>query len=131
MTFWCDDTAAIWPLSQNCTPRVTSKYFPLPVSAAPATGAYANGGGALAAASIAQTGIPAGAMTHGGDLVNNGSNSETLCFSVGGTATLTNSYTNPCLAPGNSYHFAFPPGSTQAVSVVAATAGHTWSWVAY
>ena len=102
---------------------------PIPAVTTPATGGYSNGGGSLTQANTAQTGIPAGVMTHGGDLVNNASFNEPLCFSVGNQATT--GYTNICLAPGISYHFAFPPAAGQTVSVVAASVGHTWTWMAY
>jgi hypothetical protein len=100
---------------------------PIPVSQA--SGNYGNGGITIVAANVSQQAIAAGGAPHGCDIINPGTATEPLFFSIGSTAGVT--FATPSLAPGTTYHCPVPPGTGQAVNVAAATVGHTATFIAY
>ncbi len=103
--------ASAWPVVQQ-----TVTY------AAPAASSVATGGTAV-------TALAAGSILHGFDLANPSGASEALFFNLTGTATTTAAGPNFALLPGQSYHGTF--GTGQALSVNAATSGHTFMAMAY
>ena len=87
---------------------------------------FTSGQGTVTTGGTAVTAIAAGGMTHGCDLVNPSSATEALFFSIGGTA---NTSTSLSLGAGTAYHCPF--GTSQALSVNAATSGHTFQYLGY
>ncbi len=90
--------------------------------AAGSTTTVATGGTAVVAAA-------AGTIHSGFDLKNPAAATEPLFFNLAGTAGTTESGTTFALAAGASYHG--PAGTTQALSVNAATTGHVFALQVY